>query len=152
MWHIRLDDLSGAPTRALVAEHLTAMRTQSPAESVHALDVDGLRSPTVRLYTAWDRDVLGGMAALQRIAPGRAEIKAMRTVESARGTGLGRLLLRHLVTVARQGGFSSLWLETGSGAEFRPARTLYASEGFEVCPPFGAYVRDPESVFMTRAI
>ena len=32
---------------------------------------------------------------------------------------------------------------------FRPARTLYAKYGFRECGPFGDYVLDPNSVFMT---
>jgi putative acetyltransferase len=47
---------------------------------------------------------------------------------------------------------SSLWLETGTTAEFAPAQRLYESEGFVVCGPFGDYALDPFSVFMTRAL
>jgi putative acetyltransferase len=32
---------------------------------------------------------------------------------------------------------------------FAPARRLYAAAGFVPCAPFGAYVEDPNSVFMT---
>jgi putative acetyltransferase len=39
--NFRLDDLSGAPTRSLIARHLAGMRESSPPESVHALDIDG---------------------------------------------------------------------------------------------------------------
>ena len=32
------------------------------------------------------------------------------------------------------------------------ARALYASRGFTECGPFGTYVLDPNSVFMTRIL
>jgi putative acetyltransferase len=32
---------------------------------------------------------------------------------------------------------------------FRPAQRLYESFGFTYCGPFGDYVEDPNSVFMT---
>ena len=35
---------------------------------------------------------------------------------------------------------------------FAPARSLYASFGFKPCGPFGNYVEDPYSVFMTREV
>jgi putative acetyltransferase len=35
---------------------------------------------------------------------------------------------------------------------FEPARKLYASFGFELCGPFGKYVEDPNTVFMTREL
>jgi putative acetyltransferase len=44
---------------------------------------------------------------------------------------------------------SRLSLETGSWEYFRPARSLYRKHGFVECPPFGDYVLDPNSVFMT---
>ncbi len=36
--------------------------------------------------------------------------------------------------------------------EFLAARTLYASEGFTECEPFGSYRPDPASTFMTRPL
>lgn len=35
---------------------------------------------------------------------------------------------------------------------FQPARALYASFGFTPCAPFGDYLEDPNSVFMTLTI
>ena len=49
-------------------------------------------------------------------------------------------------------GFARLSLETGSMKAFEPAQRLYESFGFAYCPPFGDYVEDPNSVFMTRAL
>jgi putative acetyltransferase len=34
-------------------------------------------------------------------------------------------------------------------AEFAPARSLYASAGFEACQPFGDYRPSPNSTYMT---
>ena len=33
---------------------------------------------------------------------------------------------------------------------FEPARQLYARSGFTFCGPFGDYIEDPNSVFMTK--
>lgn len=152
MWNIRADDLSGAPIRDLIAEHLTHMHSQSPAESVHALDLSSLTRESVTVYSAWDQNVLGGMGALHRLNSTQAELKSMRTTAAARGRGAGRALLQHLIRVARAEGIESLWLETGVEDGFLPARTLYASEGFVVCGPFAQYTADPLSVFMTKAL
>jgi putative acetyltransferase len=40
---IRVDDLTGPEIRALLEEHLHNMYELSPPESVHALDLAGLR-------------------------------------------------------------------------------------------------------------
>jgi len=37
-------------------------------------------------------------------------------------------------------------------AAFEPARQLYAACGFTSCKPFGDYVNDPNSVFMTMEL
>jgi putative acetyltransferase len=44
---------------------------------------------------------------------------------------------------------SRLSLETGSWDYFRPARALYRKHGFVECAPFGGYLPDPNSVFMS---
>jgi len=152
MWRIRPDDLTGDAIRALVIEHLTHMRSLSPAESVHALDVAAMREPGVTMFTAWNDRTLGGMAALKRLDAHRGELKSMRTTSAARGRGVGRALLRHVVDIARAEGLASLSLETGSEDEFAAARALYASEGFIERGPFADYVDDPLSVFMTRSL
>ena len=50
---IRIDDLTGAETQALIAAHLAGMHESSPPESVHALDVEALRDPGVTFWSAW---------------------------------------------------------------------------------------------------
>ena len=45
---IQRNDLSGSEIQALLAEHLANMHEISPPESVHALDLDGLRQPEMR--------------------------------------------------------------------------------------------------------
>jgi putative acetyltransferase len=44
---------------------------------------------------------------------------------------------------------SRLSLETGSWDYFQPARALYRKHGFVECAPFGRYLPDPNSVFMS---
>ncbi|MEV7693240.1 GNAT family N-acetyltransferase [Microbacterium sp. NPDC089189] len=148
----RPDDLTTPAVRALVASHLAGMHDTSPPESVHALDATALTDPSIRFWTAWDGAELAGMGALALRGATRGEIKSMRVSPSHLGRGIGRGMLRHIVAESRTLGLASLWLETGSTAEFVPAVRLYESEGFVVCGPFDDYVEDPFSIFMTRTL
>jgi putative acetyltransferase len=76
----------------------------------------------------------------------------MHTVEEARGEGVGRAMVDHLVTVATRRGYTPVSLETGAGDAFAPARALYAGAGFVECGPFGAYPDAATSIFMTREV
>jgi len=149
---IRVDDLSGAAVRDLIAVHLDGMHDTSPPESIHALDIDGLRHPSITFWSVWIDGELAGIGALKTIDAERGELKSMRVDDRFRGRGVGRALLRHIVSAARERGMTSLWLETGSPDEFVPAQRLYRSEGFTRCGPFEGYSEDPFSVFMTRAL
>jgi putative acetyltransferase len=62
---------------------------------------------------------------------------------------VGTAMLLNIVEAARAMGLSRLSLETGSWPYFLPAREFYKRHGFLECPPFGEYVPDPNSVFMT---
>lgn len=66
---IALDDLSRAEVHALLEEHLRHMHQLSPAESVHALDLDGLRKPEITFWCAWDGSDLLGWGALKELSP-----------------------------------------------------------------------------------
>jgi len=147
--HIELDDLSRPQIHALLNEHLRNMYALSPPESVHALDLERLRSPEITFWTAWDGTLLIGCGALKELDSLHGEIKSMRTPEALRRRGAGRALLNHIIAVARTRGYQRLSLETGSMAAFRPAQQLYESAGFSFCGPFGEYREDPNSAFMT---
>lgn len=151
-FEFRVDDLSGEATQKLVARHLAGMHENSPACSVHAFDIDRLSQPGVTFWSAWAGGEIAGMGALKLIDAARGEIKSMRVADAWLGKGVGRALLRHIVGEARLRGLKSLWLETGSAPAFKPALTLYESEGFVFCGPFEGYSEDPFSRFMTREI
>ncbi|NMH66296.1 GNAT family N-acetyltransferase [Shewanella salipaludis] len=149
---IVLDDLSGPEVAALLQEHLDDMRATSPPESVHALDLEGLRRPEIRFWTLWLEGELAGCGALKRLDAGHAEIKSMRTASRFQRRGVASSLLAHLIADAGNCGVQRLSLETGSMAFFAPARSLYAKHGFAFCPPFGDYRPDPNSLFMSRRL
>jgi putative acetyltransferase len=149
MLRIERDDLLRAEVRALLGEHLTNMHSLGPPESVHALGLDGLKSPDVTFWTVWDGDILMGCGALKELDATHGEVKSMRTPASLRRRGAGRAVLTHILAEARARGYTRVSLETGSIKEFKPAQTLYESFGFSYCEPFGAYKQDPYSTFMT---
>lgn len=90
----RLDDLSGEPTRRLVERHLAGMRASSPADCVHALDVDALREPGVTFWSAWAGSEIAGCGALKQLDAQRGEIKSMRVADRFLGRGVGVRWLR----------------------------------------------------------
>ncbi|MCT8860376.1 GNAT family N-acetyltransferase [Shewanella xiamenensis] len=149
---IILDDLKGPEIAALLTEHLEDMRATSPPESVHALDLDGLRQPNIRFWTLWDGRNLAGCGALKWLDAEHAEIKSMRTAATYKQQGVASQILQHLINDAKAAGVQRLSLETGSMTFFQPARNLYAKFGFELCGPFADYVLDPNSLFMTKKL
>lgn len=143
------DDPRAEDVRALLECHLAFARRHSPPEDTHALEVDELVEPDVTFFSFREDGELLGVGALKAIDSRHAEVKSMHTVEAARGRGIGRAIVEHLVSVARARGFRRVSLETGSMAAFAPARSLYASAGFSPCEPFGDYRASPNSVYMT---
>ncbi|MFW8637500.1 GNAT family N-acetyltransferase [Cribrihabitans pelagius] len=133
---------------ALIRRHLAQMAAQSPAESCHALDGSGLEAPEVAFFLLRQGGTAIAMGALKMLSGSVCELKSMHTAAEARGSGAGRAMLEFLLARARTAGASGVYLETGSTAEFLPARKLYEAYGFAECPPFEGYTEDPWSVFM----
>jgi putative acetyltransferase len=149
---IKLDDLSGPEIAALIGEHLANMAENSPPESIHALNLDGLKRPDVTFWSAWIDDELAGCGALKELDDQHGEVKSMRTAIPYRGKGVAKQVLAHLLEEAARRGYRQVNLETGSMEAFAPARRLYEGFGFTYCGPFADYVEDPNSVFMTKRI
>ncbi|HEY4415374.1 MAG TPA: GNAT family N-acetyltransferase [Verrucomicrobiae bacterium] len=135
--------------RALLLRHFQTARAETASGSAHALDLSGLKAPGIHFWSAWKDDDVIAVGALKRLSESHGEIKSMHTAPSHRRQGAGSGMLRHIVHAAQHMGLSRLSLETGSWPYFAAARELYRRHGFIDCPPFGSYVLDPNSVFMT---
>ena len=146
---IVVDDLTGEAIARFLDEHLEDMRSISPPESKHALDLEGLRVPEVTFWTVLDAGQLFACGAIKELDQSHAEVKSMRTDPGQRGRGTASMLREYIIGESKRRGYSRISLETGSMDYFLPARNLYLKHGFEFCPPFAAYVEDPNSVFMT---
>ncbi|MEZ9399221.1 GNAT family N-acetyltransferase [Vibrio splendidus] len=146
---IKLDDLSGGEVVELLEEHLADMYATSPAESVHALDLDGLKSPEITFFSAWKDSRLLGCVAIKELDTQHAELKSMRTSQFARKSGVASQLLQHVLDTAAVRQYKTISLETGSEDYFKPARNLYEKFGFGYCEPFADYVLDSHSQFMS---
>ncbi len=149
---IRPGDLGNPAVQMLLREHLNSMTDHSPPESIHALPIEQLSAPDISFWCGWDGQQLAGCGALKELSPSSGEIKTMRTAQSYLRRGVAAQILEHLEAQAKARGFTSLNLETGSAEVFIPAQRLYQKNGFSYCEPFGNYVADPFSVFMTKRL
>ena len=148
----KMDDLSGPAIADLLAEHLRCMAAISPPESRHALNLDGLRQPAVTFWSVWQNCEVVGCGALKELDAEHGEIKSMRTAAAHLRKGVGSFVLRHIILEAKRRGYRRLSLETGSMPYFAPAHALYRKFEFEQCAPFGDYLQDPNSLFMTKEL
>lgn len=141
----------------LLKFHMDTNIAVTPPGSVHSLELEALKRPKIAFFAGWEGDNLLVIGAVKEIEPmpgetTHGEVKSMRTVEAKRGNGIGAQMLDHLIDHAKAKGMERLSLETGSFDYFEPARKLYEKRGFTYCEPFGDYVLDPNSVFMTKVI
>ncbi|MGZ4250737.1 MAG: GNAT family N-acetyltransferase [Solirubrobacteraceae bacterium] len=137
---------------ALLDRHLAFCHATTPLEHAFALDLDGLLHPSVTFFALRRDGRLVAVGALKELDPTHGEIKSMHTAAEARGLGLGRAIVDHLLATAAGRGYIRVSLETGTTEAFAPARALYTSTGFVPCGPFADYSDSPDNTFMTLAI
>jgi len=146
---IIVDDLTGCDVQALLARHAQGMLENSPEGACHFLDLSGLQSPDVTVWSIWEGPSLAGCGALREIDPHHGEVKSMRTHDDHLGKGVGRTLLTHIIDTARTRGYKRVSLETGSTPAFAAAIRLYETSGFVSCGPFAVYPDSDFSRFFT---
>ncbi|MEM1405057.1 MAG: GNAT family N-acetyltransferase [Pseudomonadota bacterium] len=152
MIEVAVDDLSDGAIERLLEAHLQDMHHYSPPESIHALDPTSLRSPKITFWGARVGGVLAGCGALKEISSLAGEVKSMKTDAAFLRQGIAARILETILQEAERRGYAHLSLETGSNKAFFPAIELYRKYGFAACGPFGDYVLDPYSLFMTKRL
>lgn len=151
-WTIARERPTGADLALLMERHTADMHADTPPESIHMMDASALDQPHIAFFVLRESGRPLAMGAYKRIDASHAEIKSMHVLSEARGRGLSKAMLDHLLAEARRDGFARLSLETGIQPTFIAARALYARAGFVDCPPFEGYHDDPNSVFMTKML
>ena len=150
---ISVDDPRKPDVRALLERHLTFCQSETPPEHSFALDVDALVQPGIAFFSYRDGDgTVLGVGAIKELDAAHAELKSMHTAAEARGRGVGRAILDHLLSVARARGYRRVSLETGTTPGFAAARALYESAGFVPAGPFADYPVTGDNCFYTRAL
>ena len=136
----------------LLTKHFVELRAASPEGSAHVLDITGLRIPTIKFWSLWEKNQLMGCGALKFLDKDHGEFKSIRIHDNFRGKGYGLKIVNHLINEAKYLKIKRLSIETGSGDFFAPARKLFNNCGFKPCPPFAHYKEDINSLYLTKLL
>ena len=136
----------------LLTKHFVELRAASPEGSAHVLDIPGLKVPSIKFWSLWQKDMLLGCGALKFLDKTHGEFKSIRIHDDFRRKGNGINVINHLINEAKKLDILRLSIETGAGDFFKPARNLFKQCGFNECEPFAHYKKDVNSVYLTRLI
>ena len=136
----------------LLVKHFIELRAASPEGSAHVLDIPGLKDPTIKFWSLWEKDNLMGCGALKFLDKEHGEFKSIRVHDKFRGQNNGIKVIIHLIEEAKKLKIKRLSIETGAGKFFLPARKLFDKCGFKVCEPFAHYKEDINSMYYTKLI
>lgn len=134
----------------LIGELEADLSARYPPESRHGYSVEKLLRERVFFFVARIEGKAAGCGGVQIFGADYAELKRMYVRPQFRGMGLGKLMLEHLASHARQSGVDLLRLETG--IHQAAAIRLYEAHGFQRRPPFGPYRDDPLSLYYEKRI
>jgi putative acetyltransferase len=110
---IEVDDPRRDEIRAVLERHLTFTRQTTPAEYVHALDIEGLLDPAITFFSVRLEGKVVGVGAIKQLDTSHIELKSMHTIVEARRRGIGRALVDHLLAVAAERGGGRISLRRG---------------------------------------
>jgi len=136
----------------LLIKHFIELRSVSPEGSAHVLDIAGLKDPTIKFWSLWEKNDLVGSGALKFLNKEHGEFKSIRVSDKFRNKRNGSKVINHLINEAKKLKIERLSLETGAGDFFLNARKLFIKSGFEHCEPFSHYKIDINSIYMTMLI
>ena len=136
----------------LLVKHFIELRSVSPEGSAHVLNIAGLKDPSIKFWSLWEKNDLMGIGALKFLNKEHGEFKSIRVSNKFRGKGNGLKVINHLINESKRLNIKRLSLETGAGDFFLAARSLFNKCGFQLCEPFSHYKNDINSVYMSMLI
>ena len=136
----------------LLVKHFIELRSVSQEGSTHVLDIAGLKDPSIKFWSLWEKNDLLGIGALKFLDKEHGEFKSIRVSNKFRGKGNGLKIINHLIYESKRLNIKRLSLETGAGEFFLTARKLFNKCGFKLCEPFSHYKNDINSVYMSMLI
>ena len=136
----------------LLNKHFIELRSVSPVESTHVLDIEGLKDQNIKFWSLWEGNLLMGCGALKFLNKEHGEFKSIRVEDRFRKKDNGIKILKHLIFEAKKLNIKRISVETGTGDFFTPARKLFNKCGFKLCKPFAHYKEDPNSCYMSMLI
>jgi putative acetyltransferase len=145
-------NFTNADVNKLLIKHFIELKSVSPKGSAHVLDIAGLKDPSIKFWSLWEKDQLMGCGALKFLDKEHGEFKSIRVDDKFRNKGNGTKVINHLIEEAKRLNIQRLSLETGSGDFFAPARSLFVKCGFKPCEPFAHYQEDINSFYMSLLI
>ncbi len=92
-------------------------------------DLEDVPRSYIRFVVAEAGGRIVGCAGLRRLPGRQARLQRMYLLPRARGRGLGRAMLRGLLSWARRRGLRRVWLE--SSRRYEDALRLYLAHGFQ---------------------
>lgn len=139
-FEIRAGDFDDPQVVSLLEFHVREAFANSPPELAFVLDLSKLKVPEIDFITVWQGDQLVGMGALKHLSDAQCEIKSMRTHPDHLRKGVARIVLETLISMAKERGYQTVSLETGTTEVYAPANALYRSFGFQPGDVFGDYI------------
>jgi putative acetyltransferase len=147
---IRFDRPDSDDARSLIQQLDEDLLRRYPAQAVHGLHRQDVADPKLTFLVASVDGQTVGCGALRALAPGVGEIKRMFVLPEFRGRGIARHMLSALESTARECGYSTLRLETGTRQP--EAIGLYTSASYGEIPCFGEYAGNPFSVCFEKRL
>jgi GNAT superfamily N-acetyltransferase len=144
-------DPASADARSLMDELDAELLIRYPGEATHGIEADEFVAAGGYFVIARDDDgVFAGCGAFRPLDATVVEAKRVFVRSQFRRRGISRAIMAHLEAMARERGFSEIWLETGNGQP--EAIALYRSIGYSDISPFGDYDDGPPSIYLGKSL
>ena len=114
----------------LLTKHFIELRAASPEGSAHVLDIPGLKVPSIKFWSLWDREKLIGCGALKFLDKEHGEFKSIRIHDNFRMQGRGIDVINHLINEAKKLKIKRLSIETGAGDFFYTCKKTFQKNWF----------------------
>ena len=81
----------------LLVKHFKELKSVSPTDSCHVLDIAGLKNPNIKFWSLWEENQVIGCGALKFLDKEHGELKSIRVNDAFRRKSYGIKVIQHLI-------------------------------------------------------
>jgi putative acetyltransferase len=122
------------------------------SQTLYLSDSSELTTPENIVFATRFGEEIVGVGEIRLLNETHIELKSVYVLEEFRRNGVGGAIIKHIMTLGKDAGYTKITVETGKNNAFDSAREFFKFFNFDECKDHEDHVVNQDNICMTRSL